>query len=154
MADFIYFVRHGANSQETGHLTGLGKDQIRRAGLVLAEDTRGRTKKLISSPSLRATESAEMIVTTCDIDGFEPNELLFSDAPPSPEKQELCTAFIKAKADEAEVLIVVTHHEIAHYVGQLFALRYLGTRQFWSPLNRGGILKIDVVAKTAQPMSF
>jgi len=102
----LFIIRHGiaadsAPSDRERPLTPQGKQQMRRLAVWLAE--RGSVpQKVISSPLLRAQQTAEIL---CDETGLERDALLIDNVmSPGADPQRLCELLKESGADSVAIV--------------------------------------------------
>ncbi|MBI4457856.1 hypothetical protein HY633_02750 [Candidatus Uhrbacteria bacterium] len=118
--------RHGDYSSDGGRLTDYGRIQIRN----LADNLRttcsldGKRILLLTSTAPRAMDSAEVLKACLAIPFLEPWEFLWSDRDHRQNNGKVLS-LIKKKADEADVLILMSHLEYCEDIPVEFARQVL-----------------------------
>jgi phosphohistidine phosphatase SixA len=139
----LIVVRHGDCLD--GRLSDLGRKQITMLCGNLAPYVNGGSVVVIASPALRALESAEIIGQAFNAK-IEQQPKLCSDELTSADMRWLLE-LVRAKQDEADVIILLTHFE---YVGKFpgyFARKTAGFEVRSWEIEKGGAWVIDCKKK-------
>jgi len=136
----VYILRHGEAEVKSSqipdderHLTTLGKSQLRR-NLVIAKEIGAKIDLILTSPLVRAKESAEIVRDVFGIEGFVIEEKLEPTRSPYEVYQSL------EKHASIERLLVVTHQPlISSLMGAL-----LNWDESFFAFPAGTIAKIEV----------
>ncbi|MBI4118720.1 MAG: histidine phosphatase family protein [Parcubacteria group bacterium] len=145
----LIVVRHG----DYGHseLTDLGRTQIRALAEKLKPFTNGATVLVLTSPAVRARQSAEIISSTFGV-GFEEHDILWSDE--SRTENLLGTLeLVRSRKDGAEVIILVTHYEYVERFPEYIAREELGTELRSRVIGKGQAWVLDCLQKTLTHVS-
>lgn len=139
----LFIVRHG--DYDGGGLSGLGQSQI----VVLAEKLKclvnGGTVRVLSSPAVRATQSAKIISDALG-SKLEEHRELYSPPFDYDGVEKLIAAF----SNTCHSLVLVAHLECAQYLPWHFGSRVLGATLESSKIKKGEALVIDCFNKSLQ----
>lgn len=111
---YLIVVRHGEYVQFSGRLSEVGRRQMEALAESIKVLLDGMSVRMISSTAQRALDSAEVLSTVLQVT-FDGNDLLWSDNMHR-MKMEETLEFIRSIADQADVVILVTHIEYAEYL--------------------------------------
>lgn len=145
----IFVVRHG--DYEGNFLTSKGVADITRLAEIIRPSIVGQKGVIFSSVSMRALRSANVLGGKL-VFKVEANAVFFSDdnhPPAIPVILELITR----KMEEVEVLIIVTHLEVADELPAYIAERFWDGRTYCGgEIRRGEAWNIDLEARTCTLM--
>lgn len=106
----LVVVRHG-HYDDDYKLSQYGRERVRRLAEKLKSKINSNSILLLSSVAKRASQSADVISKVLGVP-FEEHEILWAENR-HPEDIPGLLQFIKARKNEAEVMILVTHLEYA-----------------------------------------
>lgn len=138
----VFGVRHALYSTKGGALTQLGNLQAEQVGLFLAQATAGKRVRVISSPLLRAKQTAEAVAAAC---GAELQVLIWLD-----EREFSYPVFERYVTyaeglNEFEVLLVVHHEANVKLVATMRTLH-----RFEDEVLPGSVVELDWAAPAAR----
>jgi len=126
--DHLFLVRHGDYTQ-TKRLSAVGERQIQKlAEQIKAADANLRNGfTVVSSPSLRAMQSAQIIAREFGLDSIAKHCVLFSEGedPLSPEKLEDIDLVV-GRYMQNHGVAVVSHWDVVYHYSRYFCERELG----------------------------
>lgn len=141
---YLIVVRHG-ESGDDGHLSYEGNMEIARLAARLEEYIRGGTVRILSSPTDRAAESAEVFDLELDATLKIHDELSSDDR--RPENHEAVLELVRS-CREADTVILVTHHGYTERFPSYFGRHVLSTTLESYALETAEAWVIDCEEKT------
>ncbi len=139
----IYVVRHGEyEGAHDGPLTFPARSVIAKLAWKIKSDLLGRSKKVLifSSETARTRMTAQIIALEFGKISIEYSNLL---GPTDIVDLEGLGAFIKEQEDQCDILILVTHAEVANDFPFYYADKVWGEMVRTPILNKGEGLVID-----------
>ncbi len=148
--DKIFLVRHGDyEGARDGPLTWAARDVIKKLALKIKGEMLGRDKKIhiFSSDTARTRMTAQIIALEFNKIPIEYSKLLAAT-----ETVDLdgLSAFIKEQEDQCDILILVTHAEVANDFPFYYADKVWGEMVRTPILQKGEALVMDCHAKTVE----
>lgn len=146
----LIVVRHG-NYDDEYNLSPKGREQMQKLAESLQSLTNGNKVLLLSSTAKRASQSAEVISQMLSV-SFEEHEILWSENC-HPENKPSLLEFVRARKQEAEIVILITHLEYADSFPAYFAREELKINlgNTWPPEpEKGQACLIDCISKSFQ----
>ena len=141
---FMALVRHG-NYNSRG-LTSDGQEQIGSLGDRLKGLLNGSTVAILTSPTRRAVESADILARVLDCT-TEVHDVLESGGGVYPKCDEVL-ALVHSWRDSVDAVILVTHLEYTEDFPRYFFQEEFRVRMFSTNIPKGSAYVIDCHAKT------
>ncbi len=146
----IYFVRHGDyEGAHDGPLTFPARGTIAKLAWKIKSDMLGKEEKVLifSSQTARTRMTAKIIANEFKDIPVEPSDVLASS--PNVDLDGI-SALIKEHEEQCDILILVTHAEVANDFPFYYADKVWGEMARTPILNMGEALLIDCVEKTIE----
>jgi len=134
----ILLVRHGAYDEKTGQLNIIGKDQIACLAKKIACILDGDEATILSSPAIRANETAQIIAKFLGTSFTTHDELISG----SGYKFDLAALYdlVKSIMGKTKTIILVTHLEYAEEFLRYFALKDFNATLDIIPIEKGNMI--------------
>jgi len=145
----LILIRHGNyddTEDDNGPLTEAGREKIVRLVDKLKPLAGGRRLLILSSPSKRAQESAEILAAAFGI-SFEKHKVLWSDESHF-EDMPAALELVRRRQAEADILILVTHREYIADFPPYFFEQEFGIKISWHIIGKGEAWVIDCERRT------
>jgi len=139
----LVLLRHGSYSGD--HLNDLGRQQIKNLALQLKKLINGDNLSIITSPAIRAVESAQILSSFFGVK-YEVNKVFLSGGQYH-EDLPKALEIIRTK-EKVAVLIIVTHYEYLEKFPHYFGKEELGSFFYTDTVDKGEALVIDYQEKS------
>jgi len=146
----LVIVRHG-HYDKKDQLSADGKEQIYFLTEQLGPHLDGGSLLILSSTADRAWQSAEILAEAFNVP-YEKHEILLSD---EDHFEDLAKALelVQSREEEADVIILVTHHEYAKYFPYHYAKHVFDDLWEYQAIDKGDAWIIDCQDKTRELIS-